>query len=253
MSIAAILVAAVLAAVVCGVTICLRLHYRRLPQAHGLLTGNQRACAVTPSVDDRDAPPRQGMEEYADTVSEGELIAEAEALQAHLRRRAPIVAKQEGYTSILASAERLGDSANVRRRAACTRVPSPRGGEPVRVIDPRTGFFRRGEFRNDTSGRVCDADANTELLVNMKLKDMQVSGTGWVANLHPSDFVAVMKRWLFSVEKRHTFVMKYRFRHPYRTIYACAVATPVYTDGVYSGTRGYNWHLDKDTWEELKF
>lgn len=211
----------------------------------------------------RDEPPAvQRMvtdESEADVVldayaSESELVAEAELVLTHLRRRAPVVARQEGYpVGAMAQTGEKGDRAlspSVRNRVY-THAPSPRPNEHTRVIDPKTCFFRKGKYTNDVHGRVTAVDENYERIVGMPFDEMQVSGTGWVANLSPLDFVPVMRRWLYCLEKRHTFVMKYRFRHPYRTVYAVVVSRGVFTNGKYTGSTGNSWHVDEETWKTL--
>lgn len=170
-------------------------------------------------------------------------VRNAEYLLNFLRRRVNDVLAREGFSP----------SNHERSVAIMPQSPGVRSFAPVGVIDANTLFFRRGEYRHDAKGRIIHADENSEYLIGLTLKEMQISGAGWVARLHPEDFYRVLKAWMLVETLRGTVVLKLRFMHPYHVKYVCSVSNPVFAkDGTYKAHHSYVWQVDGDTYNMIK-
>lgn len=170
-------------------------------------------------------------------------VTEAEVLLRLLRQRAPLVSDQEGFPR--APVERPHSAA-----ISIPKSPKPAPGRRLSTIDPNTRFFRKGLFQTDTQGRMLSADVTTEYITATPLEEMQVSGTGWCAKLHADDFLGVMSQWLSCTTAGLVLVTKLRFRHPYMTLWACMVMSPMHDDaGRYTGMQGHIWQVDEQTYD----
>ena len=120
------------------------------------------------------------------------------------------------------------------------------------VIDSTTRFFRASRVVFGENCIIKTADPNIALITGVTQSDMLESGTAWIRHLHPDDFAPMMKKWLFTLERRYPLAVKYRFRHGGTTVYSCCVTYPLYAGGACVGTRGTCWEIDKYTWELLE-
>lgn len=141
-------------------------------------------------------------------------------------------------TSPPAAAHRISPALHTRRigspriRIATTPPHSARG--PIMEMEQphRDGLlnllkttepFASTTFETDNRGRILSATTEFEELVGLSLSEMEVSGYGWTARLHPEDFAATVCEWLNCFASGREFVGKFRIVHAYDTFFCFCV------------------------------